>query len=111
MRFITEFENTPALLLQEGYNSWVKTYETRGELDIATQIGNSFGWETDEQPFKIRHTLEIEAFPTDKWVEFKQRLFSEIATCNDTDFPVDGARILSWIKELESFGKPSGDAK
>lgn len=102
MRFITEFENTPALLLEEGYNSWIKTYETRGELDIATQIGNSFGWETDEQPFKIRHTLEIEAFPMDKWVEFKRNVIMIGSS--------DSLQILDMIMELESFGKPSGDA-
>ncbi len=104
MRFITEFENTPALLLDEGYNSWVKTYETRGQLDIATQIGNSFGWETDEQPFKIRHTLEIEAFPMEKWIEFKNRLFVLIET-----YPGDVVGALTIIKELESFGKPAGE--
>lgn len=99
MRFITEFENTPALLLEEGYNSWVKTYETRGELDIATQIGNSFGWETDEQPFKIRHTLEIEAFPMDQWDIFKRKLFYELEQPAPSHI-----KMLQIIKDLESFG-------
>lgn len=105
MRFITEFElNHPYTPTREN-NSKKEMLEGMGKM-----IGESFGWNEKSSVAFTRHTLEIEAFPMDKWVEFKQRLFSEIATCNDTDFPVDGARILSWIKELESFGKPSGDA-
>lgn len=105
MRFITEFEL--ASLKEEVVNA----YKSRGDFELGQLISDSFSYTEKPLHGKTRWSLEIEAFPTDKWVEFKQRLFSEIATCNDTDFPVDGARILSWIKELESFGKPSGDAK
>lgn len=47
-------------------------------------------------------------FPMDKWVEFKQKLFSEISI---HDGSVNGIKVLEFIKELESFGKPAGEAK
>lgn len=105
MRFITEFE-----LAEGNINNAHLSIEARkdSEMKIGFAICSAFGWESSEN--NLRHKIAIEAFPMEKWVEFKQKLFSEIATCNDVDFPVDGARILSWIKELESFGKPSGDA-
>lgn len=106
MRFKGEFK-VPAGMSKEANSTYIETRKERAETGIGYLLSKSFGWQNPVNGDKSHHLLEIEAFPTDKWVEFKQRLFSEIATCNDTDFPVDGARILSWIKELESFGKPS----
>jgi len=101
MRFITEFEcddttwdATPAI---------VSYRKERGHLDMGEMIANYFNWKsrgetTPHGPVKERYSLEIEAFPMDKWLEFKQRLSKE---CN-TPCP-HGGHILNMLKELESF--------
>lgn len=70
--------------------------------DLGKLIGETFDWKpspasSDEE--MDRYKLEIIVFTVDKWIEFKQKLFT-----------LDQVRILELIKELESFGKPSGDA-
>jgi hypothetical protein len=116
MRFITEYkqddtnwDKNPSII---GYR------KMQAEEKIGHLIANTFGWtergETmlDATSFVIlTHTLDIEAFPMDKWVEFKNRLFGHIDFCNEEDRPVDEIRVLQLIKELESFGKPAGEAK
>lgn len=102
MRFITEFEmaegnpRNPDISIKARKDS---------EEDIGRAIANAFGWENPVNGRSLRHKIAIEAFPMDKWVEFKMALFTELQAHN-----VDQIKILQLIKELESFGKPSGDA-
>lgn len=101
MRFITEFESTYEATFEPGFDKYLNAYKGRGELEIGGLIGSSFGWKQDQQRFKIRNTLEIEAFPMDKWVEFKKRLSDALP---DYDV-VSRTKILNALAELESFTK------
>jgi len=98
MRFITEFE------LRFPYQlSVLETYKIRHQLDIGNQIGEAFDWQNEHDEEKDKHRLGIEAFPMDKWVEFKQKVFFEMLEMGPM---FSGVRMLELIKELESFGKP-----
>jgi hypothetical protein len=107
MRFITEFEL--ANIVRPDYQYGCKE---RAKYDMGQLIQNIFDWK--QKPFSnydgeksTRWSLEIEAFPMDKWVEFKSRVLSNFI---DHDYEFAG-EILMIIKELESFGKPAGAAK
>lgn len=108
MRFITEFEITPDELKYA--NNPIKGHrKSCAEERLGEIIAESFGWEEKGRISRHgasgeRYTLEIEAFPMDKWIEFKSKLLTEI-----TDSNADGRFILKIIKELEFFGKPAGD--
>ena len=52
----------------------------------------------------LYQTLEIEAFPMEKWIEFKEKMFKKL---NLTEY--DRYTLSEFIIELESFGKPTGD--
>lgn len=106
MRFITEFHI--------GDSDWVKPHflaEKRKSIfgmEMGEQIATTFQWQNPVNNNPTRFKLEIEAFPMDKWVEFKRKLFSHIEFYEGN---VSGTHILGLIKELEFNGKPSGDAK
>lgn len=108
MRFITEFE-----LVLPAIEQRVDAYKSRGNLDLGCGVAESFGWFATPilsmmGPHTTKYTLEIEAFPMDKWVEFKQKLFEYI---QNADTMVSLIPIVEMIKELESLGKPAGEAK
>jgi len=103
MRFITEFESTYDGESQQKYIEKIPYWEERGEAELGTMIGKSFGWKQHEVLSEMRHTLEIEAFPMDKWIEFKKRLSDALP---DYDV-VSRTRIINAMAELESFGNPS----
>lgn len=111
MRFITEFE------LDVPYNAKFRdACINRHKLDIGHLISENFGWQ--KKAFKNmqgnnanRWSLEIEAFPMDKWIEFKNRLLGHISFCNDEDRPVDEIRVLQMIKDLEFYGKATETTK
>lgn len=108
MRFITEFELKEFDRVKLAYI--VNEQKGRRISDIGKSIGKAFGFENPVNGNDLYYKLEIEAFPMDKWIEFKKKLFAEIITCYNIDEPVRGEDVLKLIKELESFGKPSGDA-
>lgn len=95
MRFITEFE------LKFPYQlSVLETYKVRGQmLDIGNQIGDAFDWQNEHDDEKEKYSLEIEAFPMDKWVEFKRRLFLHLRATGLYEPTFKGL-----IDELESYG-------
>lgn len=106
MRFITEFETDDS-----NYVKGIK--KIHGEENIGHEIAKVFGWDerglttlAKDSPIKHIYKLEIEAFPMDKWIEFKQKLFTYLLESGPM---VSGTHILEIIKGLESFGKPSGD--
>jgi hypothetical protein len=88
MRFITEFE-------LDSNNEQERLFE------LANKIKSSFGWQNPVNENILDHRLEIEAFPMEKWVAFKQSLMAYVG-----DDPVEIECISDAIKELESFGTP-----
>jgi hypothetical protein len=109
MRFITEFERdgtrfdaTPAIV------------DHRKELrqsEMGAMIARNFGWSTKGftksyigAPAQQRWTLEIEAFPMDKWIEFKQRLLEYVKKR-----PGDVIGVLQILKDVEFCVKPITD--
>lgn len=96
MRFITEFETN-----DEKYVNGIR--KIHKEENLGHEIANKLGWKeigliNTEGLAAVKHTLEIEAFPMDKWVEFKQKLFMECGTpCPN------GVAILEMIKDLEFY--------
>lgn len=102
MRFITDFE------LNEYTNDagYLANKKYEREMNLGKLIADTFGWQNPVNNNKLHHRLEIEAFPMGKWVEFKQKLIENFAD------DISARSILSiLIEQLESLGKPSGDAK
>lgn len=98
MRFITEFE-----LLSKFEIEKYKTMRQGGAAEwLGLDIAQTFGWQIKGQtPLYERHALEIEAFPMDKWIEFKDDLIYELRQPH-----ADMDAVLKLIKKIESFGKP-----
>jgi hypothetical protein len=98
MRFITEF------IFDDGAKPTETTINYRKEMRddaLGQAIRNSFGFQNPVNGNHLHHRLEIEAFPMDKWIEFKSKLFDEV-----TSGTLGGLELLHMIKELESFKKP-----
>lgn len=83
--------------------------------DFGETIGKTFEWKQVPDFSKNvdmeRHRLELLVFSVDQWIEFKQRLFTEIYEKGRRGAILDQALMLELIKELESFGKPAEAAK
>jgi len=118
MRFITEFALSE-LQIKHARDQSVEYHKSICDRKIGTMISESFEWNNRDISRTIQandnnahseikmgetFTLEIEAFPMDKWVEFKQKVFSEMLEMGPM---FSGVRMLELIKELESFGKPA----
>lgn len=104
MRFITEFK------FDKGENPTQLTIEYRKEVrvqELGAIIEQSFAWENPVNDNPLHHRLEIEAFPMDKWIEFKKRFADALP---DYDV-VSRTKLINAIAELESFGKPAGPKK
>ncbi len=104
MRFITEFKVSESAQSDKRY---IPEKRHLSELKMGNMLAESFGWENPVNHNLDHHRLEIEAFPMDKWVEFKEELLTAIKR---KPF-IDGEEIEKILQELESFGKPSGDIK
>lgn len=106
MRFITEFE-----LREEDNNNpdWREYFIGRQmgsrQVEMGQMLADSFGWQNPVNGNALHHRLEIEAFPMKKWIEFKRDLFAFL----DLD-SLQYKTLLDRITELESFGKPAGEA-
>lgn len=98
MRFISEFESTYGGESQKKYIEKIPYWEERGQADMGNMIGKLFGWKQREILSEMRHTLEIEAFPMEKWLEFKQKIFMECGMPEP-----NGVTILEMIKDLEFY--------
>ena len=107
MRFITQFE-----LVSHIDEKTIDSFKANGQFELGRGIADLFDWQKvpfrdtrREQNFN-KWSLEIEAFPMDKWGEFRQRLIMECGMPHP-----DGVEIRELLSELESFGKPAGEAK
>jgi hypothetical protein len=107
MRFITEFELAFPYTLDKPYAHMESAKHDMGHL-----LQETFGFKEktyhDQRGGNEinRWSLEIEAFPMDKWIEFKSRLMNNLEYGS-----VEYASISDLLNELESFGKPAGEAK
>ncbi len=100
MRFIAEFEihsNIDHKLLPH----IIPDKRHIRELCIGRGIGAAFGWdETPQSNNTMKYSLEIEAFPMDKWVEFKQKVSNVLGHGSREEH-----ELFYLIKELESYGQ------
>lgn len=95
-----------------------RLHEKRREAcayELGKKIIEVLEWKAVEQskhldPYTERYKLEIITFHMDKWVEFKNKLRQYIINCEDEDILPDSLDVIKMFQELESFGKPSGDA-
>jgi hypothetical protein len=90
MRFITEFDAVD--------EKWEYMNLVTHESLMGTQIASAFDYVKSGNNHR---KLEIEAFPMDKWREFKSKLLEHFCV-----YPGSTTKMLDLIKELESFGKP-----
>lgn len=95
MRFISEFESC-----DDGANYHYN--ESIANRELGEAIAKAFNWTKSKNEFN--NTLEIEAFPMDKWIEFKNKILDM-----KLYYPSDSSLIEQYFKELESFGKPAAD--
>lgn len=105
MRFITEFKVDELECDLPGHPS--ASYRREGcNNKLGNLIGDCFKWETPVNGDKLRHRLEIEAFPMDKWIEFEKRFYDALP---DYD-AASRIRLINALTALMTFtGKPSGD--
>lgn len=105
MRFITEFELWSRFEIKN-----YKGLREKGSAEwLGMDIAKAFGWDkknglVPNNPVAERHSLEIEAFPMEKWIEFK----ANILNISDLD-SIQYKTLIDLISELESFGKPAAD--
>lgn len=96
MQFKTEFS------LKFPYQlSTSETHKVRHQLDIGNKIADHFNWEEEFDDDENRFKIEIEAFPTHRWIEFKNALFEYLHASGGN---VSGVKILQMIKDLEFYG-------
>jgi hypothetical protein len=110
MRFIVEFELMGGDLAREDFKAHiVDRHKTSRKIEMGDMIAESFGWQNPVHGNPNHHRLEIEAFPMEKWVEFKKKVAALFV--NDS-YAGDGfSEINDLLKELESFGKPAGSKR
>jgi len=101
MRFITEFQLERYHFEDTWHKAGLQNKKNILQADMGDLIAESFGWQNPVNGNDCHYRLEIEAFPMDKWIEFKNALHIELLAHKS-----DHIRILELIKELESFGKP-----
>lgn len=111
MRFITEFKVPETFHGDPAYfpkhtERFMRNNEENLRYEMGKMLQESFSWQTPVNGNPQHYRLEIEAFPMDKWVEFKNLLLGELYSTE-----VCRQDIIDKLQELESFGKPAGEAK
>lgn len=107
MRFITDFK-VSGEELKYTPNPVIEHRKSCAEDILGNDISNAFSFKelgTIEESglAGLYQTLEIEAFPMDKWESFKRNILYYTERCEYKHL------ILLLFEELESFGKPAGD--
>lgn len=103
MRFITEFESEVPYDERPEILAFRKS---KREIELAEMISKSFGFENPVNGNKLHYRLEIEAFPMEKWGEFKKRLLGHLQVSIQNNIIPNEKYLLGLIETLESFGKP-----
>lgn len=104
MRFITEFKIEDYHAKDNFASKTISGRQNMLQSDIGDMLADSFGWQNPVNGNDLHYRLEIEAFPMDKWMLFKTKLFHRLLQDN-----IPTKYFSHLIEELESFGKPSGD--
>lgn len=100
MRFISEFELTSPFEIKN-----YKSFREKGTAEwLGLDIAKAFGWksrsETSSHGRVIeKHAIEIEAFPMDKWREFRRRLLAALPDHDNTS----RIKIEHALHDLESL--------
>jgi hypothetical protein len=81
--------------------------QERLKYDMGQMLQESFGWQNPVYGNNLHHRLEIEAFPMEKWLEFKEKFLVEILHRAE----INREKLINALEQLESFGKPAGAAK
>lgn len=106
MRFITEFEVSKSIDLEK-LSFLLPDKKSIRELGIGKKIGSAFGWEHlyDGNSATNKYTLEIEAFPMDKWIKFKAGINECIEQAKANNYPPMFAllSIGNLLKDLEYY--------
>lgn len=104
MRFITEFKITK---VDKEYANWLEFLLAKQmhdrQADMGIMIADSFGWENPVLDNDLHYLLEIEAFPIDKWIEFRNQLIDALPE-HDV---ASRTRIMNILQQLESNYKPA----
>lgn len=105
MRFITEFIVPESAYGRRERRDYVPEKRHLSELKMGNMLAELFGWQNPVNHNLEHHRLEIEAFPMDKWLEFRNKIIEESrkGRSNRTN------NIIQMFQELESFGKPTGE--
>jgi hypothetical protein len=116
MKFTTDFK-VSGVELKYTPNPVIEHRQSCAEDELGRNISGAFGFKElgiiEESGLAgLYKLLEIEAFPMEKWIEFKQKLFTELSNSIDPSrHIINEVKVLKLIKELESFGEPAGAAK
>lgn len=102
MRFITEFK-VPEYFEKNKRIPYVPGKRYLSEVKMGNMIAQSFDWQNPVNHNLEHHRLEIEAFPMDKWIEFKNKLLFEIQESAIHGIPISPIRTLELIKDLEFY--------
>ncbi len=96
MKFTTEFKVPESAQSRRDY---IPEKRHLAELKMGNMLAESFGWQNPVNHDLDHHRLEIEAFPIDKWVEFKKEVLAEFEGSY-----IDEEKILNIFNKLESHG-------
>lgn len=96
MRFITEFE---IMEYEKDKYHIADTRRSYYERKLSPMIVTAFGWQNPVNNNPLHHRLEIEAFPMDKWIEFKKRFADALPDYDSTS----RTRLINALSDLESF--------
>lgn len=105
MRFITEFK-VSGEELKYTPNPVIDHRKSCAEDELGSDISKAFSFKelgTIEESglAGMYQQLEIEAFPMDKWVDFKQKLYELF---HKNGLILSGGVLEHMLKELESYG-------
>jgi hypothetical protein len=97
MRFITEFKQ-----LEQEKGQLLEMYKSDAASRLGDIIEESFDWQNPVHDDANWFRIEIEAFPMDKWVEFRKLLIAELPEYD----AAAKIRIMNALSDLEKPGKP-----
>lgn len=100
MRFITEFEITEKDNRDVGWKkALLFNQKSNRQIDMGKMLADSFGWANPVLNNPLRYRLEIEAFPMDKWLEFRKRLWDALPDHDQTS----RTKIINALDDLQSY--------
>lgn len=112
MRFGHQFMFQPDQkedLKPEDFERAVKYKKEWGAADIGAMINECFGF-TERTDKPLHWQIDIQAFPTDKWQEFKKKLLEWLQTASNSGLlTFNQIMVLKIIRELEEIGREKSE--